>query len=101
MHVLGGVRPAQEEDLTGELLTHLPGQIRTAVAAVEASDIGVSLLEPGVLPAGQSQVARRVQAVAAAGCPPIDQADDDLGHEADQPLDFEDVQPAGARYVNR
>src|SRR5271163_798175 len=101
MHVLGCVRPAQEEDLAGELLADLAGQICAAVATVETSDIGISLLEAGVLATGQSQVARRVQAMPAAGRPPVYQADNDLGHEADQPLDFEDVQPAGACYVNR
>ena len=51
-----------EEDLAGELLADLPGQVRAAVAAVEAADVGVGLLEPGVLAAGQGQVASRVPA---------------------------------------
>ena len=59
MHLLGGVGAAEEEDLAGELLADLPGQIRAAVAAVEAADVGVGLLEPGVLAAGQRQVADR------------------------------------------
>ena len=42
-----------------------------------------------------------MQAVSAAGRPPVDQADDDLGHEPDQALHLEDVQPPGASHVNR
>ena len=95
MHLLGGVGPAEEEDLAGELLPGLARQVRAAVAAVEAADVGVGLLEPGVLAAGQRQVAHHVQAVPAAGGPAVDQADDRLRHEPDQPLHLEDVQPAG------
>ena len=100
VHLLGGVGAAQEEDLAGELLADLPGQVRAAVAAVEAADVGVGLLEPGVLAAGQGEVADHVQAVPAAGRPAVDQADDHLGHEPDQPLHLEDVQPAGAGGVD-
>lgn len=53
-----------------------------------------------MLAAGQSQVADHVQAVPATGGPPVDHADDDLGHEADEPLHFQDVQSAGARRVD-
>ena len=41
-----------------------------------------------------------MQAVPAAGGPAVDQADDHLGHEPDQPLHLEDVQPPGARGVH-
>jgi len=65
MHLIGGIGPAKEEDLAGELLAHLPGEIRAAVAAVETADVGVGLLEAGVLATGQrrSQVECRL-------CPP-------------------------------
>jgi hypothetical protein len=49
-----------------------------------------------VLGAGQGQVGHHVQAVAAAGRPPGHDADDHLGHEADQPLRLQHVQPAAA-----
>ena len=39
---------AQEEDLAGELLTHLAGQVGRAEPAVEAGDIGVGLFELGM-----------------------------------------------------
>ena len=94
MRVLGGVLVAEEEDLAGELLADLAGEVRRPEAAVEGADVGVGLLEAGVLAAGQRQVADDVQAVAAAGRPAVDHADDDLGHEADQPLALQDVQPA-------
>ena len=41
-----------------------------------------------------------MQAVPAAGRPPVDQADDDLGHEPDEPLHLQDVQPPGARRID-
>jgi hypothetical protein len=41
-----------------------------------------------------------VQAVPAAGGPPIHQADHHLGHEPDEALHLQDVQPAGARGVD-
>ena len=47
--VLGRVLVAEEEDLPGELLADLAGEVRRAEAAVEAGDVGVGLLEPGVL----------------------------------------------------
>src|SRR4051794_15849812 len=92
--VLGGVLLAEEEDLAGELLTDLAGQIGRAEAAVEAAHVGVGLLEPGVLGAGQRQVGDDVQAVPPSGGPARDDADDHLGHEPDQPLHLQDVQPA-------
>ena len=91
--VLGGVLLAEEEDLAGELLADLAGEVRRPEAAVERADVGVGLLEPRLLGAGDGEVADHVQAVAAARGPAGDDADDDLGHEADQPLALEDVQP--------
>jgi 1,4-dihydroxy-2-naphthoyl-CoA synthase len=58
-----------------------------------SSDVGVGLLEPGVLAARHGQVAHDVQGVPATGRPPVHDGDDDLGHGADQPLHLEDVQP--------
>ena len=94
MRLVGGVGLAEEEDLPGELLPDLPGEVRRAEAAVEGAHVGVGLLEPRVLGAGQRQVAHDVEGVPAAGCPPVDEADDDLRHEADQPLALQDVQAA-------
>ena len=96
VRVVGGVLVAEEEDLAGELLADLAGEVRRPEAAVERADVGVGLLEPAVLGAGEGEVGDDVQGVAAAGRPAVDQADDDLGHEADQPLALEDVQPARA-----
>ena len=101
VRLLGGVGLTQEEDLAGELLADLPGQIGRPVAAVEGADVGVGLLEPGVLGAGQGEVADHVQAVSAAGRPPVDQRDHHLGHEPDQALHLQDVQPAERRRVDR
>ena len=71
--VLGGVLLAEEEDLAGELLADLAGEVRRPEAAVERADVGVGLLEPRVLGAGEGQVADDVQAVPAAGRPAGDQ----------------------------
>ena len=67
--LLGGVPAPQEEDLPGELLAHLAGQVRRPEATVEAAHVGIGLLEDGVLGAGQGQVADHVQAVPAARGP--------------------------------
>ena len=91
--VLGGVGLAEEEDLAGELLPDLPGQVRRPEAAVERADVGIGLLEASVLCAGQGEVADHVQAVTTAGGPAVDERDHDLRHEPDQPLHLEDVQP--------
>ena len=100
VHGLCVVGPAEEEDLTGEFLPGLPREVGAAEAAVEAADIGIGLLEPGVFAAGQGEVAGHVQAVPAAGRPSVDQADHHLGHEPDEPLHLQDVQPPGARRVD-
>ena len=97
---LGVVGLAEEEDLPRELLAHLAGQVGRAEAAVEAAHVGVGLLEPGVLGAGQGEVADHVQAVPAARGPAGHHADDDLRHEPDQPVHLHDVQPPGAGRVD-
>src|SRR5690606_22685785 len=61
-------------------------------AAVERADVRVGLLEAGVLPAGEGEVGDGVEAVSAAGGPAGHDADDDLGHEADQSLALQDVE---------
>ena len=71
VHVLGGVGAAEEEDLAGELLADHLGEVGAAVAAVEGADVGVGLLEAGVLAAGDGQVADDVQGVPAAGRPAV------------------------------
>src|SRR5581483_6101995 len=66
-----------------------------AEAAVEGADIGVGLLEAGVLGAGQRHVADDVERVPAARRPAVDEGDDELRHEPDQPLALQDVEPTG------
>ena len=100
VRVLGVVLVAEEEDLAGELLADLAGEVRRPEPAVERADVGVGLLEACVLAGGEREVGDDVQAVAAAGRPAGDHADDDLRHEADQPLALEDVQPAELRLVD-
>jgi len=100
VHLLGGVFAAQEEDLPGEFLADQAREVGRAVAAVERAHVGVGLLEPGVLGAGQREIADHVQGMPAAGRPPGDHRDDDLGHEPDQPLHLQDVQPPGARGIH-
>ncbi len=56
-----GVGPAQEEDLSGELLAHLSGQVGAAESAVETRDVGVGLFEAGVFGAGDRQVTDHVE----------------------------------------
>src|SRR5215207_6369411 len=91
--ILRTVGAAQEEDFSGKLLPHLTGQVGGAEAGVEGADIGVRLLEASLLGTGQAQVAHHVQAVPTPGRPAVDEGDHDLGHEADQPLDLQNVQP--------
>ena len=59
--VLGGVLVTEEEDLAGELLPDLASEVRRPEAAVEAAHVGVGLLEPAVLGAGDAQVGDDVQ----------------------------------------
>ena len=101
VRVGGGVLVAEEEDLAGELLADLAGEVGGAEAAVEAGHVGVGLLEAGVLRRGQREVAHHVEAVAAAGGPAGHDADHHLGHEADEPLHLEDVEAAGLAGVDR
>ena len=100
VHLVRRVLAPEEEDLASELLPHHLRQIRAAVPAVEAAHIGVGLLEPRVLARGESEITGDVQAVATTGGPPVHQRDDDLGHEADQPLHLENVQPPGAGLIH-
>jgi hypothetical protein len=62
VRVVGGVLAAEEEDLAGELLADLAGEVGAAEAAVEAGDVGIGLLEAGVLALARVRSARR------AGC---------------------------------
>src|SRR5690606_26219115 len=88
------------EDLAGTLVPGLPGQEARAVAGVEGADVGVGLLEAGVLAGGDRQVAHDVEGVPAAGGPAAHRGDDDLRHGPDEALDLEDVEPAGAGRVD-
>ena len=91
VHVFSGVAAAEEEDLTGEFLADLLGQVRRPVAAVEGADIGVGLLEAGFLARCDGHVAHDVEGVPAAGRPPVHYSDDHLRHRADETLDLQDV----------
>ncbi len=84
----------QEEHLAGALLADLAGEVGRAEPAIEAGHVGVGLLEARVLLAGQGQVAHDVEAVPTAGGPARHDGDHHLGHEADEALHLEDVQPA-------
>src|SRR3546814_14594836 len=64
------------EDLPGELLADLAGQVGGAEAAVHGGDVEVGLLEAGVLAGGDGEVADHVQRVAAARGPAGDDGDD-------------------------
>src|SRR5690606_15663993 len=88
------------EDLPRELLTDLSRQVRGPEPAVEARHVRVGLLEARVLTARQGQIADDVQAVAAARRPSGHDADHDLGHEADQPLDLQDVESTAAGRID-
>ena len=83
---------AAKEDLTGLLLTDHARQIGRAKARIKAGNIGIGLFEDRMFLAGEAEIANHMQAVATADRPAWDHRDDDLGHEADQALDFEDVQ---------
>src|SRR5699024_5320129 len=63
-------------------------------------DVRVGLLEACLLTGGDRQVAHDVERVPTAGSPAADRGDDHLGHGADEALDLQDVQPAGARRVD-
>src|SRR5262249_30351463 len=91
---------SEEEDFARLLLADLPREERRPIAAVEASDVGVRLQKARVLTTRERQIAHDVQAVAAADGPSRDDGDDDLRHEADQALHFEDVEPAEPRRVD-
>ena len=82
---------AEEEDLTGPFLTNLAGEISGSIAGVIRSDIGVGLLENCVLSRSESHVADNMETVPAAHRPARDDRNYDLGHKADEALDFEDV----------
>src|SRR5262245_56052788 len=54
-----------------------------------------------MLHTGQGQVAHDMEAVAPAGGPSRHDTDDDLGHEPDEPLHLEDVEPPGTARIDR
>jgi len=100
-HLLGAVLPPQEEDLASELLADHSGQVRGSIAGVEASDIGVGLLEPRVFGTREGEIADDVQGMASARRPAGYDGDHDLRHEPDESLDLEDVQAAGPTRLHR
>jgi hypothetical protein len=98
--LLGAVVIAQKEDFARALLTDLPRKQRRTVATVEAGNVWIGLLEDSVLATSNGEVTHDVQTVSAADRPTRDSGDHDLGHEANQSLDFQDVQAAQARRVD-
>jgi hypothetical protein len=101
LRLLRVVAAAEEEDLARELLSDLAREVGAAEAAVEARDVGVGLLEDGVLAGGEGQITGDVEAVAAADGPARHDGDHDLRHEADRALNLEDVEAAGPARVDR
>ena len=99
--LLGGVVPAQEEDLPGALLPDHAGQVRAPVAAIEAGYVGVRLFEDGVLATGEGHVADHVETVSTADGPTGHDRDDHLGHEPDEALYFQDVQATEPPRIDR
>ena len=99
--VVGGMVLAQKEDFSRLFLTDHFREVRRAVTTVEAGNIGVGLLEDRVLAARNGEVAHDVQTVSAANRPARHDGNDNLGHKADESLDFEDVQSARLGGVDR
>jgi hypothetical protein len=97
---LGIVGLGEEENFPGELLTNLLGQVGTTVPGIEGTNVGVGLLEPCVLGTGDAEVSDYVQRVATASRPSWNQRDDDLGHESDDSLNLQDVEPARSRWIH-
>jgi len=91
--LVGAVVVSQEEDLPGPLLADHPRQVGRSKASVEAGDVGVGLLEQAVLRAGDGEVAHHMERVAAADRPTGNHRKHDLGHEPDQPLALQNVEP--------
>ena len=54
-----------------------------------------------MLPAGEGEVAHHVEAVPAAGRPAGHHGDDNLSHEANEPLHLEDVEATGSGRIDR
>ena len=91
LSLFGAIVVPEEKDFSGPLLADLACQVGGAVTGVEAGHIGVGLFENGVFPGCQGEVADYVEAVPSTDRPAVDQRDDHLGHEADHPLDFQNV----------
>jgi hypothetical protein len=89
---LGAVVPSKEEDLACTFLPDLTCKQRRSVASIEACNVGVGLLEHGVIPRCERQVAHNMEAVATTDSPSRYDGDDDLGHESNEALNLEDVE---------
>ena len=88
---LSGVVQSQKEDLPCFLLTDLPRQERRTVAAVETGNVRICLFEDRVFAAREGHVADYVKTVTAAYGPTRYNCDDDLGHEANEALNLQDM----------
>jgi hypothetical protein len=81
-------------------LSDLPGQVRRTVSAVEGCDICVSLFESGMFATGQGEIAHDMETVATTCCPTWHDANDDLRHESNEALHFENVKAPSTTGVN-
>ena len=61
--------------------------------------ISIGLLEDGVFTRGDREITYDVQTVTSSDSPARNNGNHDLGHEPDEPLDFEYVEPAEARLI--
>ncbi len=100
VRVFSGIFITKKKDLACEFLADLTREVSAAEAAVEACDVCVGLFELGVLTRRDREVTHHMQAVAAACGPAGDDADDDLAHETNQALHFENVEASGLGSVD-
>src|SRR5690606_26506043 len=80
---------------------HLACQIGRAVAAIEGADIGVGLLEPAMLGRSDGEIGCDEQRMSAASRPSVNHCNDDLRHEPNQSLTFQNVQAGEFCFVDR
>lgn len=98
--LLGVVFPTDEEDLPGEFLPDLACEQCRSVTAVERGDVGVGLLEDGVLAGGDGEIADNMERMAPSGRPARNDRNDRFRHEPDEALDLKDVEPAKSGWVH-
>ena len=100
-HLFRAVFAAQEKDLACKLLPDLASEIGRSETTVEARNIGIGLFELCMLGTRQRQIAYNVKTVTSTGGPTGHDTDHDFRHESNQSLNFENVEPAATRGINR